>query len=261
MVLDRYKPESVRRGAIALLYGAACHSLFALGVGAMIVAMYFGMSQSFGSVARPWAIPANLLLLAQFPLAHSLLLTKAGRRLLTRFAPEPHGATLATTTYAAIASVQLGLLFALWTPSGVIWWQADGPWLALMTGLYAGSWCLLGIAILQSGWQLQSGALGWLALLFGRKPVYPDLPFGGLYRFVRHPIYSAFALTLWTIPTWTPDQLCLAAALTLYCLLAPLHRESSARHSPKTPSQIRSMESRILSALGCVLAISSTAWS
>ncbi len=45
-----------------------------------------------------------------------------GRR-LSRMIRGPHGQTLSTTTYAAIASVQLIALFVLWTPSGNIWWQ------------------------------------------------------------------------------------------------------------------------------------------
>jgi hypothetical protein len=40
--------------------------------------------------------------------------------------PGPHGQTLATTTYATLASAQLLALFALWTPSGIIWFRAEG---------------------------------------------------------------------------------------------------------------------------------------
>ena len=35
----------------------------------------------------------------------------------------------------------------------------------------------------------------------------------------------AFALTLWTVPVWTPDQLVLALMLTTYCLAAPKLKE------------------------------------
>jgi hypothetical protein len=40
------------RRATAIAYGVACHTLFAVGVGTMIVAMFFGMSRSLGA---PWA--------------------------------------------------------------------------------------------------------------------------------------------------------------------------------------------------------------
>lgn len=215
----------VHRRALALFSGLVCHSVFAVGVGAMIWAMYFGLSHSFGAVPWPWAGFANLLLVLQFPLAHSFLLTGKGRALLARLAPAPFGSTLSTTTYATVAALQLGLLFFLWTPSGIVWWRADGWAFWLMTGLYAAAWGLLGLSILNSGWKLQSGALGWLALFSGRKPIFPDMPEWGLYRIVRHPIYVSFALTLWAVPTWTPDQLTLALILTAYCLIAPLHKE------------------------------------
>jgi hypothetical protein len=38
-------------------------------------------------------------------------------------------------------------------------------------------------------------------------------------------IYGAFALTLWTVPVWTPDQLILAIICTTHCLLAPIREE------------------------------------
>ncbi len=47
-------PDSTSRRVIALCYGVICHVCFALGMGAMIVAMFFGMSRSFGVVPAPW---------------------------------------------------------------------------------------------------------------------------------------------------------------------------------------------------------------
>jgi protein-S-isoprenylcysteine O-methyltransferase Ste14 len=51
------------------------------------------------------------------------------------------------------------------------------------------------------------------------------MPTTGLFRIVRQPIYVAFALTLWTVPTWTPDHLALAVVLTANCLIGPLSKE------------------------------------
>src|SRR6202030_2589732 len=39
----------------------------------------------------------------------------------------------------------------------------------------------------------------------------------------------AFTLTLWTVPTWTPDQLAVALSLTTYCLVGPLLKEKRFR--------------------------------
>lgn len=218
-------PPGAGRITLALTLGLLCHMLFAAAVLAMIVAMYFGLSESLGTVAWPWAILANAALIAQFPLAHSLLLTGRGGRLLARLIPGPHGATLATTTYAIIASAQLLALFALWTPSGIIWWRAEGTALWLITAAYGASWILLLKASFDAGAEVQSGALGWMSLMARIRPVFPDMPTSGLFRLIRQPIYVAFALTLWTVPVWTPDQLALALCYTAYCLLAPRMKE------------------------------------
>ncbi|MCC6006080.1 MAG: isoprenylcysteine carboxylmethyltransferase family protein [Rhodobacteraceae bacterium] len=216
-----------RRGriALALAWVALCHTLFAAAVLAMIVAMFFGLSRSLGTVPWPWAGLANAALLAQFPLAHSLLLTRRGRALLARLAPHPHGETLATTTYAIIASAQLLALFVLWTPSGIVWWEAEGWSFRAMLVLYAASWALLVKASMDAGAEVQSGALGWMSLMQARRPAFPPMPETGLFAVIRQPIYVAFALTLWTVPVWTPDQLALACAYTGYCLAAPRLKE------------------------------------
>ncbi|MCX7288272.1 MAG: isoprenylcysteine carboxylmethyltransferase family protein [Rhodobacterales bacterium] len=220
-----YPAPGMGRIALALGLGALCHALFAAGVLAMIVAMFFGLSESLGTVPWPMAALANGLLIVQFPLAHSLLLTGPGGRLLSRLIPGPHGATLATTTYAIIASAQLLALFALWTPSGIVWWRAEGAVFWAVTAAYATSWLILLKASFDAGAEVQSGALGWMSLLARIRPVFPDMPTQGLFRLIRQPIYVAFALTLWTVPVWTPDQLALAVSFTAYCLLAPRLKE------------------------------------
>ena len=49
--------------------------------------MFFGMSMSFGRVPEPYAMLANAVLILQFPIVHSLLLTPKGGRNLARLAP------------------------------------------------------------------------------------------------------------------------------------------------------------------------------
>ena len=219
-------PSRTAGRLVAIAYGVGCHILFVLGVGAMMVEMAFGMSRSWGTLAPPWRWIADTALLLQFPVAHSLLLSRQGRKLLGRLAPLGLGVQLSTTTYAAVASIQVGLLFLLWTPSGVVWWHAGGWRLLVTCSLYAAAWLLLLKSILDAGFPLQVGLLGWWAVARGRKPVYPPMPRHGLFRLCRQPIYVAFALTLWTVPWWTPDQLAVATVLTLYCLLGPLFKEA-----------------------------------
>ena len=221
-------PAAVRTG-VALVYGLVCHLCFLAGVLTMMLAMLFGMSRSLGTLSAPWSWIANAALLIQFPVMHSLLLSARGRSLLARMAPLGTGPTLSTTTYVTIAALQVFALFGFWSPSGTIWWHAGGLVLVLVLVLYAVSWLLLGVSMINAGLSVQSGSLGWTALLRGRKPVYPPMPVTGLFRFTRQPIYVAFALTLWTVPTWTPDQLVVALTLTAYCVIGPLFKEARFR--------------------------------
>lgn len=213
------------RIALALSAGVLCHGLFAIAAASMIGGMAAGMTAGLGTVPQPWLWLANMLLIAQFPALHSLLLGRRGRRWLGRLLPGEQGEILSSTSYVIIASMQLLALFLLWTPSGVIWWRAEGALFGLMLAVYACTWLLLLKATIDAGIEVQSGALGWLSLLQGVRPRYPGMPVLGLFRRLRHPIYAAFILTLWTVPVWSPDQLMLALSLTLYCLLAPRLKE------------------------------------
>ena len=231
-MVDRVSTGS-RRGVsrqqeslVAVFYGACCHGCFVAGVGTMMIMMFFGMSRSFGVLHAPWSYLANALLLAQFPLLHSMLLSRRGRAVLGRLAPHGLGGRLATTTYALIASVQVWLLFALWSPSGTVWWRASGSLFVVLCCLYAVAWLLLLKSIIDAGFALQTGLLGWRAVARHRAPIYPPMPSTGLFRLCRQPIYVAFALTLWTVPTITPDQIIVSLVLTAYCLVGPLFKEA-----------------------------------
>ena len=215
---------SLRR-LVALSYGLLCHMLFAAAVAAMLFSMLFGLSRSLGPFSPPWSFIADAFLLLQFPLGHSFLLTRSGRAALRRLAPGEFADQLITTTYVIIASVQVILLFAFWSPSCIVWWRATGTLRAVSVTLYAGAWVLLAKSIIDAGVALQTGYLGWRAVLRNARPTYPTMPRRGLFRFCRQPIYAAFALTLWTVPVWTPDQLVLAFCLTAYCVLGPILKE------------------------------------
>lgn len=200
----------------------------------MIFSMYTGTSVGLGPFQRPWNWPANAVLILQFPLLHSFLLTPRGRACLSRLAPRGFGEHLSTTTYVTIASVQVFLLFALWSPTGIVWWAAEGFARALFSVFYAIAWLLVLKSIADAGLALHTGLLGWHAVRKGVKPLYPPMPSSGLFRLCRQPIYVSFALTLWTVPAWTPDQLFLAASLTSYCVIGPLFKEKRFRRLYKT---------------------------
>ena len=226
LVLGAMRPPAGPRRIIkGLVFGLTVHSVFAMAVAAMIYSMHFGMSAGLGVVPWPYAALVNAILIFQFPIVHSLLLTKRGQHWLAGLVPGEDGLVLSTTSYAIIASLQLLALFLLWTPSGIIWWEAADKTYWVMISLYAGAWLLLAKASFDAGVEVQSGALGWLSLVQKITPRFPGMPRSGLFKIIRHPIYVAFTLTLWTVPVWTPDQLAVAICLSAYCLLAPLLKE------------------------------------
>ena len=214
-----------RRRLIAALYGLAAHGIFVAGVGAMVLNLHQGMRFSIGTAHGAAAWLANALLIFQFPILHSFLLGRRGGALLARLAPGGLGGALSTTTFAAIAAVQIALTFLLWSPSGIVWWEPHGAAALVSNGLYAASWIFLLKALYDAGFPLQTGSLGWTAVWRGEKPVYGSFPTGGLYRWTRQPVYLGFALTLWTGPVWTPDRLALALLWTTYCVVGPRLKE------------------------------------
>jgi len=209
----------------ALLYGLICHSLFAVAVGLMMWSLYHGMASGWGRLDGDAAVAGNFLLLVQFPLIHSFLLSQRGRALLARLIPGGCGKELSSTTYVIVACLQLILVFAAWSPSGTVWYRAEGSARLLLTLSFAGAWVLLLRSMYDAGLALQTGALGWTAVFAGRKPVYPVFCPLGLFRYCRQPIYASFALILWTGPVWTPDQLFIASAWTIYALAGPMFKE------------------------------------
>jgi len=218
--------STLRRRALALTFGLACHGAFLAAVSCMALALWSGMQSGLGPFTGGAAWIANAALILQFPLLHSFLLSKRGRRVLTSLAPGEAGRTLAPTTYSLSASLQLLVTFLLWSPSGEVLWRPTGTALALHAGLFAASWLFLLKALHDAGLGLQSGSIGWMALWRGETPRYPGLPQRGLFARCRQPIYLGFALLLWTGPVWTPDHLAIAIAWTAYCVLGPLHKES-----------------------------------
>ncbi len=218
--------RGTRHRLLALVYGALNHALFACAIGAMIVGLYSGLTRGWGHLRGPAAWCANLALVLQFPLLHSFLLSKSGRVWLARLAPSSVAADLSTTTFATLASLQVLATFALWSPSGVLLFEARGAWLTLSHVAFAASWLLLVVALHNAGLGLQTGAIGWWSVLRGQRPKFGDFPTHGLFQRCRQPVYLAFALTLWTGPVRTLDGLVLALVWTSYCVVAPRFKEA-----------------------------------
>lgn len=209
----------------ALLFGVVNHALFVFAIGSMAVALWSGLEFGRGTLHGAAAVLANSALILQFPLLHSFLLGARGGHWLAASLGRKYGRALVTTSYATSASLQLLATFWLWSPSHTWSWQPTGVALWLHAAAFAACWIFLARAILDSGVAVQSGLLGWWSVFRGKSPRYPTFATHGTFAFCRQPIYLAFALILWTAPTWTLDRLALATAWTAYCVLGPLLKE------------------------------------
>ncbi|MGE0711885.1 MAG: isoprenylcysteine carboxylmethyltransferase family protein [Planctomycetota bacterium] len=216
--------SSAQRG-VALLSGALCHLSFAAGVGLMIWGLHEGLRSGLGPFRGGAALLANALLLAQFPLLHSWLLGPRGARVLARLVPLGLGKDLSTTTFATLSSLQIGLVFLLWSPSGGEGWAPTGALRGGWELVYGLSWLAVVKTMGDAGLGTQMGWLGWVAVARGQRPRYGSFPREGSFRYCRQPIYLSFALTLWTGPVWTADRVLLALFWTAYCYLGPRLKE------------------------------------
>ena len=76
--------------------------------------------------------------------------------------------------------------------------------------------------LIQAGYKVQTGSLGWISMFLSEKPKFPPMPVNGLFKLMRQPIYFSFCIVLWTSPTMTLDLFFLAFFYSLYCYFSPL---------------------------------------
>ncbi|MCB9762062.1 MAG: isoprenylcysteine carboxylmethyltransferase family protein [Alphaproteobacteria bacterium] len=218
--------------ALALSYGVACHGLFLAGCGIMNLNLFFGMQLGVGPTGA-WAVPWNALLIAQFVVLHSWLLSGAGKRALRALVPARLGGLLDTTVFAALSSAQVGLLFGLWAPLPLPHVALSGAAWAASAVAFALGGGFLFVALWEASLGVHLGYTGWTALWRGDRPRYPrTFASTGLHGRIRHPIYVGFILVMWLGPVWSVDKLLLAVPLTAYCLMGPRRKEARylARH-------------------------------
>ncbi|HEY1048131.1 MAG TPA: hypothetical protein VGE39_00190, partial [Prosthecobacter sp.] len=79
-----YTPAQRR---VALGYGLLSHALFLASITVMFVSLYQGLAFGLLHLHGLAAVLDDVLLVAQFAVGHSLLLSDKGRRFMTRLAP------------------------------------------------------------------------------------------------------------------------------------------------------------------------------
>jgi protein-S-isoprenylcysteine O-methyltransferase Ste14 len=99
-------------------------------------------------------------------------------------------------------------------------YEVPSPWSYLMRAGQALSVLLLLLAVLQTD---ILAFVGLRQLVEGEEK--SDLVINGLYRFVRHPLYTFSLLVLWLSPSMTVNTFIVYAAFTIYILIGAVFEE------------------------------------
>ena len=165
-----------------------------------------------------------LLSLIIYGVIHSLL---AGLK-TKKWVQDRLGSNLYRRYYRLFFSVQAALLFipvlllVAFLPDRVIY-RIPSPWVWLTTIIQIGAVLLM----LQS--VMMTGAFRFLGLAQAANPDQAEKPLPlvrrGLYRFVRHPIYTTTFLFIWLIPQMSWNTLALNIGVTVYMLIGARFEE------------------------------------
>jgi len=158
-----------------------------------------------------------------YGLLHSLLASHAAKR-LAQLRCGPTARRWYRLGYSLMGGLLLLPIFVLaWQLPDQLIYRIPLPWL-LLTGLVqlAAAFGLL-YGVLQTGGlrfvgiQQASSAGGGEPLIAGRRP--EEMVISGLYRWVRHPLYSCGLIILWLTPLMSWNVLALVFGLTAYILI------------------------------------------
>jgi methanethiol S-methyltransferase len=101
-------------------------------------------------------------------------------------------------------------------------YSIPAPWLYLTLSLQALAALLALVGVLQTG-ALDFIGLG--QLIRSKQPAAPKLTIHGLYRYVRHPLYTAGLIILWLTPEMTLNRLTLWIIFSLYFIIGAYFEE------------------------------------
>jgi protein-S-isoprenylcysteine O-methyltransferase Ste14 len=122
----------------------------------------------------------------------------------------------AVTTLVPLALVPL-------LPDRIIY-LIPAPWLYLSTAIQGLALIALLIGVLQTGALTFLGVKQLLETTPGRG-IPEKLIVGGLYRWVRHPLYTAAFLILWLVPLMTWNLLALNLGFSAYLVIGTINEE------------------------------------
>jgi len=159
------------------------------------------------------AVGMNLLLLSLFAIQHSGMARPGFKRAWTRIVPEP----IERATYVLFSSLVLIAVIALWQPiPGLVWHFESSLGRGIGLGLFGlGIGTVLYSTMLIDHFEL-FGLRPCLEVLMRRPARDDDFVTPSLYRYVRHPLYVGWLITLWATPSMSYGHLLFSAVCTAY---------------------------------------------
>jgi methanethiol S-methyltransferase len=101
-------------------------------------------------------------------------------------------------------------------------YSIPAPWLYLTLAAQALAFIALVVGVLQTG---ALEFIGLRQLLDPSQPEAANLTTHGLYRYVRHPLYTAGLVFLWLTPEMTLNRLALWTVMSLYLVIGAYFEE------------------------------------
>jgi protein-S-isoprenylcysteine O-methyltransferase Ste14 len=162
-----------------------------------------------------------ILAVALYGALHSWLASLSAKGLVSRLFG-PSADRLYRLSFNIIGTVTLLplLAFAVWQPGRPLY-SVPPPFTWLLLGGQAAALAVLGLGV------LQTDAWHFLGLRQLMEPAGEPsrLNTGGLYRYVRHPLYSAGFVFLWLTPVMTSTLFVLYLGLSLYLYIGSIFEE------------------------------------
>ncbi len=201
--------------------------VLALGLGgvSLLAFGYFLFAGPFGLVDLGQGFGADLAinfgLSMLFFVQHSAMVRRPFKAGLARAIPTHY----IDAVYAMASGIALLALVLLWQDTAqVVWYATGGAWwgarLVFVLGLAVGIWGGLSLKGFDS-----FGLKPIRDRFRGREPRPPVLMVEGAYRWVRHPLYLAALLMIWSYPALTVDRLMFNMLWTVWIFIGTVLEE------------------------------------
>lgn len=163
-----------------------------------------------------------LLAMAAWGYVHSLLATQKSKDLARGWLGEAatRGYRLAYNLFSAVSFLPVLALAALLPDQKL--YTIPSPWVWLTLALQAGAVAALLAGLRQTGIK---SFLGLSQLMGEQAESQPRMIDDGLYRRVRHPLYTAGLVFIWLLPVMTTNILALNIGLSAYLVIGAKYEE------------------------------------